>query len=651
MHEVFLDSPTGQIVRINDSSLLKKGGNGSAFLLDSTTVIKIFHEYDPAVNQKLLDFLEYLDEQERRGKSVPHQVIVPLRVAYDRRGIIAGFTMEYLGQRNKPMWEFIQHTYRKSYRITPAQVAKCFLAGIPVMSQLHDMGIVVGDHNHRNTFHELDGPDGPQWKLIDSDSFAFGRYGSEGDQYFLAPELHGIDLTNPVFKPGHDWFSFAVMLHWAITMGHPFAGAHRRLRKLTDRVAQRVSVFSRDVIYSDDALPLSTFTPALARLLQGYFEQDRRDPIPTDILEEFIAAQEGRTYKPVAVPAPLPQVSVVSEQIQTGVVRLISTTGSLLHTLVADETVFAIADEDGTAVYYELPLDNSFLASTNVARRIPLFSLTAGTRVGLIRGTSSSGMATSYLVVNLPYTERLRIFEISSRGTTELPEVLTGGIYLGSGQTIFRTSHQYLYHMVAHELFATSIVNGRVRKNPVRSFRQRQTWFAVDPVSTTYRAVVMYHKFDQSVFRYVEGISEYDVPIAELSKNESLLDISVRFDSNRVLIIRRTQRLGEEYIRYAVVSNRGQLRFESAPVPADSPDNLFNSIHGRIYRVSGETDLILHPTQAGIRQQRVQENVIREINIGNNVVNDSVRLYQGICKAKRWTGIIVDTGAEIIRIG
>lgn len=627
--------------RVDQSQLLKKGGNGSAFRLNNDTVLKVFHEYNPTDVKKLEDMHAYFTQKERAGVRVMTEITRQQELAYDRNDQVVGFTMRYLSKDQRPMWEFTQPTYRTQFRVTPAMVARVFLAGIPVMNHIHnDLGMCIGDHNYRNTFHRL-GSDQllpedllsavisqqeqgqSNWLLIDVDSFQFGRYGSEGDQFFLDPQLYGRNLNQPVFAPGNDWYSYAVMLHWCLTGGHPFGGGHRQYRNMDARMTNKVSVFDSSVIYPDDLMPLTDLGANLTKTLRSYFEDDNREPFPAEVLMEFIDWQEGRirVQQPQAAKQPAKQAPAVNvAELQ----QLLKIQGYIMATVVEAGKVHITAVENGRVVYYLVD------AQTGAQlKRMLLMPLNAGNRLSIFLGTNAFGATTPFIVIDPPFTDWLAIYEVTNTGVEKLTDVETGG-YLAQDTSMFSTTRRQLIYMVHNDLFALSVERGRPVSRNLRSYRHNQTWFVADANSDTPSLVVGYNTINDTKYVYVQDQQEFPLPIESLGLTEVLEDVSAFFSTRHVMVVRRTKDRGRYFVRYEMSTTAGVLVYKSGRIPFDDPTQLFSRIQGRIYSRSrdGKLDMILHPTAEGIKQQRVQENTIRPFPLGQGVVNEGSQLYQ-----------------------
>ncbi len=661
---VYIGSPDVKNRRvINESSLIKKGGNGSAYLLDSTTVLKIFHDYNPAHVQKLQRLMARIEQIQRKGDSLPEEAVAPRQLSFNESGLVNGLTMDFLGAGNEPMWQFVQDNYRRTFRVTPVTVVEVFVEGIPVMGKLHQLGFCVGDHNYRNTFHALRSQMilRPKWKVIDFDSVAFDEFGSEGDRLFLAPELHGQDLTKPIFKPGHDWLSFSIMLFYCMTGAHPFAGYHPKFRSLETRMQQGMSVFNSEVTYPDDSVPLAeAMTPDLQDVLVGYFEDGVREPFPAEALTQYIEEKTGKRVSiPTKVPAgfnkPKEKPQIVTASPSSNIVKLLETAGSILYSTVIGEELLAIVDEANANFLYQVNLASSFDAALRVERtQLPDFPI--GSRFGLFKGSNEAMQSQTYIVVNPPYSEDLDVYQVVAGGLKALNLEIRTSPFLGTGKAIFRTSNNALYTMISSDLFCIQVQRGQIRRTPVRPLRRQQTWFAVDAASADPRIFAFYNKFDEQVYLLIDGSKAYNVAMPELDRGETQQDITVKFATDGVLVIQLTEKAGEEYIRVTVLDSQGEIRYAAVPVSRSS--NFYREIHGKIYRTTRDAqdggrliDLILHPVNGQIEQERLQQNRIKQIPVDGNIVHERVTLMSFVVASKKQAGIIVVDQNTICRIG
>jgi hypothetical protein len=641
--------------------LIRKGGFGSVYALSPERVLKVYHEIDPEQTQKLRAFAAFIAQVNKSGKRFPPEVVVPLELAYNSRKQVVGFTMERLTKGLEPMWQLCQENFRRQFRITHLSVAQIFLAGIPVVQSIHEAGACIGDFNYRNEYFRLGNP--PTWRIIDTDSFAFNGFGSEGDPLFLAPELYDTDLGKPVFKPGHDWFSFAVMFFLCLTLCHPFGGNYPKVRTIPTRAKSKISVLSGGVTYPKEALPLNqVLTRDLRQIFRGYFEGGKREPFPSVVIQGYIDEKEGRRPAVVLVPGPVPvqpqpaAAKPLPYQVESLPVSkaflLLKTNGPIVYSAVIDNNLYVLADEQGQAVYYRLDIALSYEGQSRPERRA-LFPLDTGARVGHFRGTNASGEETSYVVVNPPYSDALEVWEIG-RTPRRVNETLSTNIFAATGHAIFRTADTMLYLMVSSQLFAMKMEGGQLKRIPLRSFRQNQTWFAVDPASRTARALVFYISFNEPVFLLLESDKAYGVSLPALEVGETMQEISVKFDKQGILIIRLTAKQKREFIRVEVLDSTGKVRYSAPPVAKSN--HFYTQVHGRLYRTTTDggklVDLVLHPTEDGIRQERLQQSKLRDIPTDpGKVVSERVQLLWFYLQSRNLTGIVTVDEQAVYRIG
>lgn len=214
----------GQLYSLGE--MIGKGGEGRVFALNgrSGAAVKLY-------NSRLrIDREEKVRAMVHGGFAAQTDLVAyPREVVSDRVGNFLGFLMQ-LVSGYRPIHELYSPKSRQRYF---PNVDYRFIIHVAVnvaraVGKVHQTGCVIGDLNHSGVLIAQDG----KVALIDADSFQF-RLGQQtypcvvGVQDFLAPELHGVNLSAVTRSIEHDNFGLAVLVFLLLMMGrHPYAGRH-----------------------------------------------------------------------------------------------------------------------------------------------------------------------------------------------------------------------------------------------------------------------------------------------------------------------------------------------------------------------------------------------------------------------------------------
>lgn len=564
------------------------GGEGTVFLKTlhgAPHAVKIYHQPTLYRANKVQSLIQ-------KASNLPQRrIAVPLDLVYDVRGTIIGFTMPFMGKDLTEVM-FLSNTKQRAInRLSTKDVASIMLDGMRVLQLIHQNNFIVGDLSDQNVLYR-----GLETMWIDVDSWQFDKYACMvGTENFIVPELYGYDLTKqPLFKPGYDWYSMAVILCKSLLFVHPYGGTHKGINRLTKRAQQGITVFDQSVIYPKIGLPPQILSDELRWVFDRYFIESWRGEFPIHVLENYIGSliqcncgeffPAERRACPICHAASMqPVVPVYATTNGVKVREVIRTSGTFVFTKVMGNHIYAVAIEQGKAVLYETTSSSSF------ARRKELFNAPAGARYEIFGKT---------LVVNLSGEDELRLIDVSGDRPVALAKTVTD-VYAGNRKAIFRVARDSVYRIAGQSLVATKLYGNMPVDTPLRQVIENQTWFQVDQGNDE-RIFGLYRVFDQQFYWLINNGMNYDIALQQLLPDEVLMDISVRFSRSSILIRRHTQYKGVDYIRTEIIENDGQIIYSGQPEKME--DQPVRSIHGHAY--SG--GVALHPTDDGILQERVE---------------------------------------------
>lgn len=218
----------GKLIHLGQQQVVGLGGEGTVFLVTAASqrmAVKIYHTPTSQRAEKLHTFLA------QQWQLPTQKIALPLELVRDiQQGNVIGLTMPFLDGGFAEIAFLANRKHRAAFQLSTRQIAEIFLDGADSLSAIHARGLVVGDLNDQNILYQQN-----MMLWIDVDAWQFSSYACPvGTEDFLAPELYGLDLSlQPVFKPEHDWYSFAVHLFRSLLLAHPYGGTHKEAHSLT----------------------------------------------------------------------------------------------------------------------------------------------------------------------------------------------------------------------------------------------------------------------------------------------------------------------------------------------------------------------------------------------------------------------------------
>lgn len=605
----------GTKIRLNQADQLGAGGEGTVFksrLKDDDLAIKVYHQPTRARAKKLQEFLSTTWE-------LPENKIArPLHLVYDQLGqSIIGLTMPMFGRGFEELASLSNRKTRASLLINTKRVAEIFTDGWGTLKTIHENGLVIGDFNDLNALFRAN-----EMLFIDVDAWQFNQFPCPvATEQFLAPELYGIDLSKgPVFKPQHDWYSYSVLLFRSLLLVHPYGGTHKDYHGIINRARARLTVFNKEVTYPQIALTPDILNDDLANTFEKFFAKGWRGDFPLAILQQYLLSlvncKSCNTYYPsTRKQCPVCNAKtimvIIQETVTKGVVvsEFIRTDGPIVFHKILGSNVFAIAYEEGKAYLY------SKIGSLPSTKR-ELFDEIPGARYDLVG---------DFLIVNQPNTTNLTILDIGGSKTKKIQSTQTS-VFAPNRKAIFRASNKYLFRLISGNLLFGEIKDGRLIERLARPVMTDQTWFAVkmkdEPKPT---ACGFFQVLNKQMFWLLwEGRSYDNLEISQLEPDESLIDLSVRFSSNSVVIRRLTQQKGKNYYRTDVLDDKGKVIATSPQIKVS--EHMAPYLHGQAFG-NGK---LLTATDEGIIQEDLFTGSIKTFDTTKRYVSegDSVSAFQ-----------------------
>lgn len=574
----------GTPITLDKRNVLGSGGEGTVYKVKdggNTVALKVYEKPTKERSDKLQAFV-------RKPHHFSERIIAPLNLAYSSTGLAVGFEMPIVTGSFTEIRNLGNRKYRVSFGITTKDVAAIFIDGIPTVGSIHAQGFVVGDFNDLNALTQSN-----RMLFWDVDSWQFDRFPCPvATETYLDPALYGIDLSaRPVFTPGNDWYSFAVMLFKSLLLVHPFGGTYRVVDGLLNRAIKKITVLDPRVTYPVIGISPDILTDDMHGVFDGYFTKGKRPPFPDKVLRNYLEGLRecstcGAYFPGMRGSCPLCSAKMVvliqkplTSTKDIEVIELVRTNGQVLFVrLVGDEIRVLVNEKGKLALYTKKPnLPASYKE---------LFANIPGAKFE---------MTQSHLFVNRPGETDILVVGLSD---AKIVGKIPTGIFAATRSASFRASDEFLFRIDGSDLKFGSMNGGNFEEQVLRQVVENQTWFWVDHDSSVPSVFGLFQVMRQQMFWMTRDGRFFDVAIPQLEAAEVVLDISAKFSSQGVLLIRKTQEMGKNYVRYEMVDSSGNVTFTNRLEESTHPNP---HAHGQAYG----TGMLLHPTDAGI----VRENV------------------------------------------
>lgn len=295
----------GQKIRLRPNQAIGKGGEADVFSLGQGLVLKRFKppnhpdyvgqaQEQQAARDRLARYQQKLPNF---PKNLPDRVIGPEALALDRQGSIVGYTMRLIDGADV-LLKYSQRGFRQGGPDSAA-IVRLFGQIHETVSQLHGMGVTIGDFNDLNLLVKPTPGQGSSPDLtayfIDADSFQFGAFPCQTFVgKFVDPLLCDRTASAPMLEQPHrpesDWYAFAVLLMQSLVFVDPYGGVYKPKDPAAAvahaaRPLHRITVFHPDVRYPKPAIALNVLPEPLLDYFQSTFVADRRGVFPRQLLD------------------------------------------------------------------------------------------------------------------------------------------------------------------------------------------------------------------------------------------------------------------------------------------------------------------------------------------------------------------------------
>lgn len=192
---------------------IASGGEGTVYEIDNRTVAKIYFEPE----NRLPKMRAFINKDLRvRG------ICTPIELLYDISNTFVGFTMQKAEGKSLQLSVFQPQLFKQLFPSwSKIEVTKLALNILEKIEVLHKNNILVGDINPMN----INVVNYDDIYLLDTDSFQIDNYPCPvGTVDFTAPEIQGVNYSNFLRTPEHEYYAIATLLFMLYLPGkHPYS--------------------------------------------------------------------------------------------------------------------------------------------------------------------------------------------------------------------------------------------------------------------------------------------------------------------------------------------------------------------------------------------------------------------------------------------
>ncbi|MBN1252752.1 MAG: hypothetical protein JXR51_05845 [Bacteroidales bacterium] len=267
-----VNTKSGKSFYLKDENEIQRGGEGRILLLDNepNMVVKIYHQTNHAISEDKFNYLQKLDSK---------FFIKPLELIFIDNEIV-GYKMEYAGNEYFPISSLFSKNFCTKNKIDFKTKKKIATQLTKAIEKAHNQDVIIGDLNQFNILTNIKG----EIKLIDTDSYETPFHKHNG---LLLDDIRDY-LYNGFISKNSDYFALSVILFYLFTYTHPFKGIHKKIKKLSDRMINKIPIFKKD---SDIIIP-KCYEAIQNNQLQQNFEKlyfnGERFLIPLHIIDKKI---------------------------------------------------------------------------------------------------------------------------------------------------------------------------------------------------------------------------------------------------------------------------------------------------------------------------------------------------------------------------
>jgi hypothetical protein len=573
------------------------GSGGQAVVVQQGgKALKIWHKSDLEMQRKV----EYLLSN---SFHLPDEVVLPEFAVRDSPGgQMIGFGMSLLPANFRELAVLFNKNLRRRNNIQTPEVLKVFLDGCGVLGRIHKENLVVSDMSGRNVSFVLKPQIKTYWYDVDSYSFANFKC-PVWTEYFVDPLILARAQAGRTFEFSRetDWYGFCVSLFWALLFSHPYQGTHKNWHELSEKALNGAWLFDKKIQAPMMAYHPEVLSDELLSFFEEVFTKLKRGNIPTALLKGYAdglvqCSSCDVWYDKARLSCPECRVKSPTPVYKLRLSSLIETDGQLVFTRFQEGRVTTIARErTGLKVCVRERDGGVRKSSLPVAPDVRLDVMKDG-----------------LVLVNEPGSTKVEIWDVSA-DKAKLIETTTSTVFTGNRRSVFRGGGQGLLRLAGKQLLRGKLVNGRLVEKPLPLLSSlNQTWFWADPLGDT--VVGLFQIFADKQFWLISNNQRFELDVSSLKSGESLLDISVKFSSQSILVRRLTRRRGKDYFRTDWFNLTGVLLESRCELVRKHSGSM---IHGCAY----DHGVLWIPSDEGILKEEVKSGKVEKVLNTKGVVS------------------------------
>ena len=252
-------------IALSKNDFLASGGEGAVYV-KGDTAFKIYTDATKMIPAGKIAEL---------GAIADSRVIKPEALLLDKAGgSVIGYAMPFVRDA-VTLCQLLPRSYRERMGIGPEDTLRLVGELAERLRSVHRAGALVVDVSEMNFLasRQLD-----TVYAIDADSYQTPHYPATA----ITLSVRDPASAAAGFSELSDWFSFAVLSFQLLVGVHPYKGKHPDVKGLSERMAQHISVFDREVRIPKVAYPLDVIPSGLRPWYEAVLQRGERLPPPTD---------------------------------------------------------------------------------------------------------------------------------------------------------------------------------------------------------------------------------------------------------------------------------------------------------------------------------------------------------------------------------
>lgn len=538
------------------AQLIQSGGEGMVFSWGQDTAVKLYHTPQAHHAAKLTHFCHT-----RLGQHLPPGVLGPQALVTNKQGQVIGFQMPKLPTGAHALKRLSIPLFWQKQQVSISGAIQLFQTIHTTLSQLHQLGVIVGDFNDQNLFFTLPDTHYPTSNAywLDVDSYQFDHFPCAVAMLaFLDPQLyHVADFSQqPYFSAHTDWYAYFVLLIKSLLHVHPYGGTHKQYKSLQARVTAGITILDSSVTYPQNARSPETLSDDLLHYLHHIFAQGQRDIFPLQLLTTYAAdvitcPHCHQPYPRTRQQCPACRILTPRPLLpQTGLLRELLHVDGLIEyvRVLGNGRILTISYTANTYTLHRLGIGGT-------KEEITLFNGSPGYRFAIFQAIGNGPILAPILAVNPPGGTQLLLLDIGGTQPRKLTMLETAAF---RDTAVFAATPNHLIRLAGAWIMRGSFRDGLYMEDAIATAHKQQTRFWASPHTDT---IAGYHRIfaELRFWLWHEGNS-YDIAIPSLSPGESLQETAVAFDVDTIAFMLTIRQRGNVRHETHLINHRGEIK-------------------------------------------------------------------------------------------